>query len=339
MHSSIFNSEVLAELQSAPESTTSQFSLELGMPHLGRNNLSENALFKAIGHDRWKRIQELGGTPSALIHDEVGSRLYATFFFLEIDLPRELPLSSFGENSTIEFISNLSHFNKVYLDGRYVLADRPDCSIRASNVFIYQERGPSKLSLAVPVNMSFAAIPELPSAPDSLAQCRQAKSKGAFFEPQPGDVPLFAGERELAYRIDPDRDLNGAGLIYFANFICFLDMAERHVLNTLNHPVPPELLDARSTHSRRIGYFGNTQSNDSLHIFVRARGQLVRTDSRMSFDFGFDFRIRRSCDNKEILVSSCRKIAPIQPGTDSERWASAWMEETQSQDKAQETRL
>src|SRR5437879_1742466 len=157
----------------------SVFSFELGMPHLGRNNLTESALFKVIGDNRWRLIQEAGGVPTALIRDDSDARLYATFFFLEINFSPEWPLSSHGENQTMDFVTDLSHYGKVYLDGRHVLASKPDFWIRSSNVFIYQERGPSKLSVSVPANMEFASIPETPIQPDSLDLCRQARARGS----------------------------------------------------------------------------------------------------------------------------------------------------------------
>ena len=295
------------------------------MPHLGRNNLSESAFFKAIGNDRWKQIEQAGAVQSALIRDDAGSRLYATFFFLELNLPRETPLSAYGENDTMRFLANLSHYSKVYVDGWHSLADHPEFGIRSSNVFIYQERGPSKLSLAVPVNMDFSSIPELPAKPDSLDLCRQAKVRGSFFDAAPGDVPLFEGEREVVYQIDADRDLNGAGLVYFANFVSFLDLAERKILSALDEPIPVYLLDARSTYRRRIGYFGNAQSTDCLHILVKAGMQRVRSQtSRGWLDLGFDYRIRRSCDDKEIVISSCRKVVALEPGSEGEKWADNW---------------
>jgi probable biosynthetic protein (TIGR04098 family) len=320
MSLSILNSDAVKQ------PSYSSFSLELGMPHLGRHNLSESALFKAIGNDRWKQIENVGGVQSALIHDDARSRLYATFFFMEVHLPREMPLSSFGENCTVQFDVELTHFSKVYLDGRYALAAHPEYGVRASNVFIYQERGPSKLSVSVPVNMDFSRIPELPAVPDSLGLCREARGRGAFLDPLPGDIALFEGEREFVYRIDADRDLNGAGLVYFANFISFLDLAERQLLSAMDRPVPPGLLDGRSTYSRRIGYFGNATSTDSLHILLKAQGQVVRTQHGFSlFDFGFNYRVRRLSDDKEVLVSSCRKVACLEPGSEAETWAASVM--------------
>jgi len=295
------------------------------MPHLGRNNLSESALFKAIGHDRWTQIENAGRIRSSLICDEAGSRLYATFFFLEVNLPRHMPLSAFGENSFVRFNTDLAHFSKVHLDGWYSLAEHPEFGVRASNVFIHQEHGPSKLSLAAPVNVDFSGIAELTEPPDSLGMCRQAKTERAFFDPPADDVALYDGEREYVYQIDPDRDLNGAGLIYFANFISFLDLAERRILSNMERPIPPELVDARSTYQRRIGYFGNARSTDWLHMFMKARLRIARNAEHRFLDFGFDYRILRSSDDKEIVLSSCRKVAPFIGSSETETWARSWI--------------
>src|SRR5258708_16903897 len=85
----------------------SQFHLELGMPHLGRNNLSESSLFKATRTDRWKQIEIAGKVPTSLIQDDAGSRLYATFFFLEVHFAPDHPLSAHGENETMHFYTDL----------------------------------------------------------------------------------------------------------------------------------------------------------------------------------------------------------------------------------------
>jgi probable biosynthetic protein (TIGR04098 family) len=299
-----------------------ELSLELGMPHLGRNNLSESALFKTIGHDRWSQLQTLGGLPTSMIFDDAGARLYATFFFLEVHLSPDNPLSAYGENEKLTLVSDLSHYEKVYLDGRHVINGCPERWIRSSNVFIYQERGPSKLSLSVPATMDFSQIRALDEQPDSLTLCRQARAAGCFWDAEPDDVALFEGKKEYVYKIDIDRDLNGAGLVYFANFISFLDVAEREVLSGLPDPVPADLLDLRSTYRRRVGYFGNAQSTDRLHIFVSARIRVLPgpNGSRL-LDLGMDYRIRRSSDNKEILISSCRKVASLEPESEGEQWA------------------
>ena len=300
---------------------STSFSLELGMPHLGRNNLSESGLFKVLGHERWQKIHDLGGTPSSQIRDDAGERLYATFFFLELHLSPEAPLSVYGENQLIRFESSFSHYEKVYLDGRYLFDGSPERWIRCCNVFIYQERGPSKLSVSIPATMDFAKIPEMEEPPDALNLCRHSRTAGRFWEPEPDDRPLFEGTREYVYRIDMDRDLNGAGLIYFANFLTFLDLAEREVLSTLPDPPPMGLMDARSPYRRRSGYFGNAQATDRLQILVAARVRVLTVaDGRRLLDLACDFTVRRLSDNKLIMISSSRKTAPLTPGSEDEAW-------------------
>lgn len=299
----------------------SSFALDLGMPHLGRNNLSESSLFKAIGNDRWKMIEACGGIPTGQIRDDAGARLYATFFYLEVHFTPERPLAAHGENERMSFETDLLHSGQVYLDGRHRLVQEPDIWIRSSNVFIYQERGPSQLKMSIPANMSFADIPELPTPPDSLTLCRAARQNGSFFDREPDDVDLFAGVRECCYQLDPDRDMNGAGLVYFANFIAFLDRAEREAVAGIRCPIPPSVLDARSTYFRRIGYFGNAQASDALRILVRARMRALpsATHGRL-IDIGLDYRVLRSSDEKEIVISSCRKVSPMVAGSPDEEW-------------------
>ena len=255
---------------------------------------------------------------------EAGERLYPTFFFVEIHSPVSCPLSAFGENESLFFEGDLCHFGKTHLDGRYVLRQNPNVWIRLSNVFIYQKAGPSKLAVAFPNSVNFSRIPSLPKEPETVKRCRVAKENGTFFELQPDDIPLFEGVRECRYILDPDRDLNGAGLVYFANFICFLDTAERQVLQSLANPLPISLLDSRSTYRRTIGYFGNAEASDSLIIQLTARARELSNSHGRQLDFGFDYKVTRESDNKVIIVSSARKVAPIRDAAE-ERWAQEWI--------------
>ncbi len=289
----------------------SELSVELGMPHLGRHNLNESSLFKIIGHDRWLAIERAGDRKSAEIRDEEQNRLYATFYFVELELSPERPLSFYTENETLNFHSDLTHYGRVYIDGRYEMADGGPFSIRASNVFIHQMAGPSKLAMAPAANVCFDAIPELESPPDSLDLCRAARKTGTFLPHTEGD-PLLSASSTVAYHLDPDRDMNGAGLVYFANFICFLDSAERKVLQEVG--MPEAMVDGRSTYRRRIGYFGNAESSDRLHITINA--QIAELSSRLIACF--DYRVCRSSDGKEIVVSSAQKVVPVT--AENESW-------------------
>jgi len=282
-----------------------QLSVELGMPLLGRSGLNESALLKLIGDDRWQTLSRLGNVRTSDIRDAFDNRLYATYCFVELALSPEKPLSAFDENDVLHFArSPLSHYSKVYLDGTYELTQGGPFVIRCTNVFIYQLAGPQQLKMAQPDNLDFALLSELPAQPDSLNLCRTAKDSGTFQSADFGDVDL--GIRDVTYKIDPDRDANGAGLIYFANFVCFLDLAERALLADCQ--MPETLIDARSTCWRRIGYFGNAQVTDTLQIQVRARAGVIQEKQLM---LAFDYRVHRVSDGKMILVSSAHKSAKL----------------------------
>jgi probable biosynthetic protein (TIGR04098 family) len=148
--------------------TAEDFELELGMPLLGRNGLNESSFLKAIGHDRWQLLEQVGGVSTREIRDDFDNRLYATFCFVELMLLAERPLSAYTENEQLRFSRDLSHYGRVYLDGSYKLVDRAPFYLRCTNVFIYQLAGPQQLKMAQPDNCNFDQIPELPSQPDSL---------------------------------------------------------------------------------------------------------------------------------------------------------------------------
>jgi probable biosynthetic protein (TIGR04098 family) len=291
--------------------TAEDFELELGMPHLGRNGLNESAFLKTIGHDRWQLLERVGGVRTHEIRDDFDNRLYATFCFVEMTLSLERPLSAYGENHRLRFARDLSHYARVYLDGRYRLLSDKLFELRCTNVFIYQLAGPQQLKMAQPENCDFSQIPELSCQPDSLDLCRSSKATGAFEGPDANNGRL--GSAEVRYRLDPDRDSNGANLIYFANFVCFLDHAERALLS--RHDAPADVMDARSTYWRRLGYFGNALATDELDITIRG-GFEVRDNFVI---LAFDYRVNRVSDKKLILISSARKSLVL---TDAARsWA------------------
>jgi probable biosynthetic protein (TIGR04098 family) len=287
------------------QTATEDLVLELGMPMLGRSGLNESALLKLIGDDRWRTLARLGGTPASQIRDAFDNRLYATFCFVELALAPDQPLSEYDEDDCLRFSrSDLSHYSQIYLDGKYELQNRGPFEIRCTNVFIYQLAGPQQLKMAQPENVEMAALSELSSQPDSLNFCRAARDTGTFLPAEESGADL--GSCEITYALDPDRDANGAGLIYFANFVCFLDRAERALLSACN--MPDHLIDARSTYWRRMGYFGNAPVTDQLQIRVSARATIWR-DSHLLLTF--DYRCTRCSDGKMILISSSRKSAKL----------------------------
>ena len=102
---------------------------------------------------------------------------------------------------------------------------------------------------------------------------------------------------EHRYPIDVDRDTNGAGLVYFANYVAFMDTAERLALDG----GAPE----RSLRHRRIAYYGNADVNDTLTIAVT-----VLRSAAQPRALGFRYVIRRQEDGEIICLSEAIKATP-----------------------------
>jgi hypothetical protein len=63
------------------------------------------------------------------------------------------------------------------------------------------------------------------------------------------------GKIRMNHQPDPDRDLNGAGLLYCANYPMILDRAERELLPEKSLvPISRELLDLRTVVQRQTAY-------------------------------------------------------------------------------------
>ncbi|MBI1763012.1 MAG: hypothetical protein HYR56_16415 [Acidobacteria bacterium] len=259
--------------------------VEIGMPLTGRNNLAEGPLLQLLGDLRWRHIAHLCGVPSKQLADAEGHRLYPTFFYVELAFPAARPLAAFGENDRFTAASSLQRFGASMLDGTFYLLPAEHAepalppfadvaaavaanvpAIRLSNIFVLQFNGAEWLKKARPANPGFETIPALAEAPDAYLLVKQAEKEGCFARPPAGYVPMTAGPVQTTYKLAPDRDLNGAGLVYFANYPLFLDLAERELLAGAALPLTEELLDRRTLVRRRSAYLNNASARDLLLI-------------------------------------------------------------------------
>jgi probable biosynthetic protein (TIGR04098 family) len=263
--------------------------IEIGMPLTGRNGLGETPLLKYVGDLRWRHISAMCGVPSKDIVDAEGHRLYATFFYVELAFPEARPMAAYGENDQLTVVSSMKSFGESLLDGTaYLLpAESPDVneepypsveagvaagvpSIRLSNIFVKQFDGAAWLKRSRPSSPGFRKITSLAEPPSSYATIKEVQQAGYFSRPDASYLPLTPGPNRFEYRLEPDRDLNGAGLVYFANYPLFVDIAERHALSVGERALSSELLDRRTLVRRRSAYLNNASASDALTIETEA---------------------------------------------------------------------
>jgi probable biosynthetic protein (TIGR04098 family) len=289
----------------------SRSSLVLGMPHTRTHALSEIALLSHAAHLRWTQLAEASGTPASRHRDGEGRPVYASIYFAEIGGFPPSGMAAFGPDDEVEFVSTLGRHGRSMMDGDHRLyapgrltdplpSELPAAPfVRLSNVLVAVGDGAEDLQIATPHNADVERVPQLAEEPDSYRTIKIARSEGRFFAEPPGATALWAGARSAECEVNPDRDLNGVGLLYFANFVAFMDFAERKLLADAR-ALPAEDVDRRLTVRRRIGYYGNAQPRERLLVEVEAS---LLPGNRLLLHH----RIRRRSDDRLIAVSSTEK--------------------------------
>lgn len=301
------------------------FDLTLGLPHTNYNQLAEHLLMMHLGHFQWQAIAKSVRCPLSRLRAMDGGEVYATFYYIEERIPEGSPLTSFRLDDTISVRLQLRAFRNFAVDGRIIFDHRARIdgasiqseaelltaysgseypSVRFANVFVTPHGGNAALKLAPPANASFEDLPDLPNEENAYNITRSAERARTFGLFDSGwnclnPIESFA----VAYTINPDRDSNGAGLVYFANYFAFLDAAERLCLEQEfarglpNAPIPP-----RTLRFRQLAYFGNAELTDTIrtaiHLFQH------QTDPSL---VGFRYTITRERDQATICLSEAIK--------------------------------
>jgi probable biosynthetic protein (TIGR04098 family) len=181
---------------------------------------------------------------------------------------------------------------------------------RLSNIFVKQFGGAEWLKKGRPAHPGFTRIPELVDPPDSYALTKEAERAGRFPIPDSTWVAMTDGAVIREYRLVPDRDLNGAGLVYFANYPMFLDICERDVLRSARVPLPDRIADCRTLVRRQSAYLNNAAAQDTLHIAMEPWLRVVERDGVLDLHLHVNYRMHRQSDNRLMMVSNADKIVP-----------------------------
>lgn len=276
--------------------------LTLGMPHTNRRGFPEVELMKQGGHAQWQAIAAAIGRPLSSLRTVNGGEVYASFYFIETIVPPAAPLESFRVDDTIGFDVSLRAFKNISLEGRVRVRRIDDAAvttgpdIRFATIFITPASGNSELKVAPPAGVDCSGLPQLPNDENPFNLTRVAREHGTL------DL-LTARWRdsgrsfEFPYQIDRDRDTNGAGLVYFANYVAFSDAAER-AMHFAEHGHPGE----RSLRRRRIAYYGNADVDDRLLIRTS-----VFVDAASPTEIGYRHIIVRESDQAWICLSEVIK--------------------------------
>ncbi|HMB81057.1 MAG TPA: LnmK family bifunctional acyltransferase/decarboxylase [Vicinamibacterales bacterium] len=303
------------------------YDLTLGLPHTNHRGLSEPLLLMSAGHFQWTSIAAATGGPLSRLRTAAGGEVYAAFYYIEERFPASTPLDGFGLDDKVRFAIKLRSFKNIAVEGRIVFdrperladparveaclapdaVDVPHPFIRFGNIFVTPVKGNSVLRVAPPASADFSGITPLPNADNPYHLTRAASEGRGLGVLDDRWAPI--GSFEHRYRIDVDRDTNGAGLVYFANYAGFMDTAERLALAELAPALPlgPDRLGRRSLSHRRIGYYGNADVSDTIAVRVT-----VLRDPESPQRLGFRYAIERDEDGQTICLSEAVKVIPLE---------------------------
>lgn len=302
------------------------YDLTLGLPHTNHRGLSEHLLLKYAGHFQWQSIAAAAGVPLSSLRTISGGEVYASFYYIEERIPAGIPLESFTLDDSVRFAVALRGYKNIAIEGRLIfgrperMADAQQIAavlspgsdtagfpfIRFANIFISPEKGNSQLRVAPPAGIGFQMLPPLPNEENPYHLTRAASEHGTLGLFDGSWQP--AGSYEYRYTIDIDRDTNGAGLVYFCNYVAFMDSAERLALEAITdvYGLSTQAAAGRSLRVRRIAYYGNADTSDTLIVRVTT----LRSPSDPAM-IGFRYTIERQRDQQSICLSEALKAVPV----------------------------
>lgn len=302
-----------------------QYELVLGLPHTKYNGLAEHLLLIHTGHLHWTSIARVIGKPLSSLRTRNGEEVYATFYFIEERFPDHALVNTFKLDDRLRVGIFLRAFKNIAVEGQILLDHEARLMesiaelkgapssvaiarhpyIRFGNIFITPASGNSSLKVAPPANADFSAFQPLPNEENPYHLTKLAEQTGSLglLDDAWKCVDATQGFKVL-YAIDPDRDSNGAGLVYFANYIAFMDSAERAAMRANSQRFfSDKEIEGRAVQWRRVAYYGNATLTDQLRIQVSI---FVRPEEIKKI--GLRYAINRDEDGQLICLSEAIKV-------------------------------
>jgi probable biosynthetic protein (TIGR04098 family) len=291
------------------------YDLTLGLPHTNHFGLAEPLLLMHAGHFHWTSIASAIGAPLSRLRTVSGGEVYAAFYYIEERLPAGTPLERFGLDDVVRFGVVQRAFKNIVIEARIVF-DTPQALPKTSldeapwrpstevahpfihfgTIFITPVTGNSGLRVAPPASIDLSTLAPLPNDenPYQLVRAAQNGAGLGVLDHEWATIDSF----EHVYRIDADRDTNGAGLVYFANYVAFMETAERLALGHMTSGITGR----RSLRHRRIAYYGNADIDDT----IVTRVTLLRHHATAA-SIGVRYAIERQRDRQTICLSEAVK--------------------------------
>jgi probable biosynthetic protein (TIGR04098 family) len=315
------------------------------MPHMAPGEkLSEVELLKQLAAHQWESIAKALKTRPSKIANERGERLYGSVIDVEFCLGERHSLDLLGEDVHVQVRNRVRFYASKFVEGLFVIDDReiPDSALASikrredlrslggswacmTNAFIARGGGNVRLKVYKPAGADSAGLQQMEQAPFGITMQGRVQSSGEIEAlSEDAFVPLEAVRPGgVHYRIVPESDLNGAGLVYFARYEAMMNYGERLFLGErLALPISAELVSYLSTEHRRAFFFANASPDDTVDVRVSAGvlptgsagGAAVAGRYRIPLKLQFRIDLYRASDGTLMASSLVRKSLNV-PGS------------------------
>lgn len=198
-------------------------SILMGMPQLCLRGLSETWLLRELGHRHWMLLARLAGKTAPCFIDDRGAPVYAAFCALSIQQGR---FNIVSENDRLEITSRLRRLSRTQMLSNHRLSVRGVAVGQVEMVSTFVRRsGDGNHCVA---RFEAPGLPPASYAFDSDGLAAQAASMrtGRAASHMGFAIDGRPPRSKTSFDPCPSQDFNGAGFLYFSNFIAFVDRAE-----------------------------------------------------------------------------------------------------------------
>lgn len=249
--------------------------------------------FGCLGDWTWDAVSQACSVNAYDARDAAGAPAYLSFSYFRIRGSRRInPLSLtfgdrlqiaskvFGQGSesvlTLHRVRHDDGTPPAPLDPEqfHSSTDQDTLHVEIFNRWISRTKPDSNQGLTrnAPVGFRYRHLPSLPPRYSPRLVFAQIRENGAF-APDPEPPRAVAEPFHTEYRVEPSRDLNGVGLLYFASYFSIIDWALLRLWRHLGRDDRSFL--RRLVLDQRLCYLGNADADAVLDVALTRRPALA----------------------------------------------------------------
>jgi probable biosynthetic protein (TIGR04098 family) len=246
-------------------------------------------IFGRIGDWTWEAVGAACRTNVHAARTEEGHPAYLSFYYYRVRGGKVVHPHGLGFGDELHVTSRVFQFGTQSVLTLHRLAPaslgladstlepaeayempHPDCMYAENlNRWISRRDPGSNRSFTeiVPATFAIGDLPRLPGRYSPRTMVGRAREAGGFCVPAPRGFAVDGPDHSFRYTLDAARDINGAGLLYFAAYFSIFDTALLRLWRALGRSYE-QFLQRRVT-DQKLGYFGNADPGTEFTITVR----------------------------------------------------------------------